>query len=80
MKNKSAFELAILSAAALVKQDRLPEVLLAAARSSLNEDGKLYDLWCDGQGEECECELMCSEAAQLCCISRFLEKEFSEDE
>lgn len=77
MKNKDTFEIAILNAATLVKQGRLDEVLLAVAKSDLNDSGKLYDLWCDGLGEECSCEECCSDEAQLCCIRRFLERDFS---
>ena len=65
VKNKDTFETAILNAAALVKKGRLDEVLLAVAKSDLNDSGKLYDLWCDGLGEECSCEECCSDAAQL---------------
>ena len=78
MKNKDSFEIAILNAAELVNQGRLDEVLLAVAKSGLNDNGQLYDLWCDGLGTECSCEECCSDAAQLGCIRRFLERDMPE--
>lgn len=79
MKNKEPFEVAILNAAELVKQGRLAEVLLEISKSGLNDNGALYDLWCDGLGDECSYEEQCSDSAQLCCIRRFLERERSEE-
>lgn len=74
MKIKESIELAILSAAELVKQGRTNEVLLASSKSGLNRCGELFDFWCDGCGNDCSCEEMCSDAAMLECIDRYLER------
>ena len=69
---------AILLAADLVKQDRLDEVILMATKSDLNDGGWMYELFCDRQGTECDCEEMCSDEAIRSCIRRFLEREVPE--
>ena len=79
MKNKEAIETVILEAAKLVKQDRLDEVLLMVAKSNLNAEGQLYELFCDNQGTKCSYEEYCSDAVMLYCIRRFLEREVPED-
>lgn len=79
MTIKESIELTILSAAELIKQGRLNEVLLAGSKSGLNRGGELYELWCDGCGSECSCEEMCSDAAMLECIDRYLERSVPED-
>lgn len=76
--NASAIRSAILSAANLVQQDRLDEVILMATKSDLNEGGWMYNLFCDYQGTECDCEEMCSDEAMLSCIRRFLERDVPE--
>lgn len=65
----------ILSAANLVQQGRLDEVILMAVKSDLNDDGSMYELFCDNQGTDCDCEECCSDAAMLSCIRRFLAKD-----
>lgn len=79
MTNKDVIRSAIISAANLVQQGRLDEVILMAAKSDLNEDGVLYELFCDYNGTDCDCDEMCSDAAMRSCIRRFLEREVPED-
>ena len=78
VKNKEAIEVTIISAAELVKQGRMDELLLSIAKSRLNDGGVLYELWCDGCGSECSYEDVCSDTAQLECIRRFLERDVPE--
>lgn len=75
--NTAVIRSAILNAANLVQQGRLDEVILMATKSDLNDGGWMYELFCDCQGTDCDCETMCSDAAMLSCIRRFLEKDVS---
>ena len=79
MKNKDTFEIAILNAAALVKQGRLDEVLLMAYRNRFCDQDRLSCLFCDCCGTECESDDCCSDEAILSCIRRFLERDMPEE-
>ena len=78
MTNAFVIKNVILFAANLVKQDRLDEVILMATKSDLNEGGWMYELFCDYQGTDCDCEEMCSDGAMRSCIRRFLERDVPE--
>ena len=75
MTNEEMLGNLLTHAASLVKQGRLDEVILATAKSAVNNSGGIYDLFCDGEGTECSCEEQCSDQAMLCCIRRFLARD-----
>lgn len=58
--------------------EEMAQVMLAICRSSLNDSGDLYELWCDEKGGcigpngEDFCPDGCSEEMQLSCILRYL--------
>ena len=64
-------------AVAVITQGDIPGLLLRIARSDANESGRMYNLWCDYQGQCGSGEEMCSDEAQLACIRRFLDREYT---
>ena len=60
--------------------EQIADFLLHFARSSANEDGSIYALWCDDQGackdKPWEGECPCTDEDQLGCILRFLRQEY----
>ena len=54
---------------------QMDEVILSAARSTANDSGWMYDLWCDSCGNCGSGDDMCPDGSQLACIRRFLDRE-----
>lgn len=65
-----------------IEHGLLPELLLQLARNAdLDPEGELYRLWCDNcgdcaqEGDDC-----CTDEAHLCCIRRYLSREYEPKE
>ena len=80
MTNADVIRGMIGSVADILTDTTLANILLDIARSPINDDGDLYNRWCDNQGA-CKgkvfenIEDVCSEDDHIACILRFLQRE-----